>query len=221
MNKNILLILAFLIIPFSSSFSQKNDDLKHALGVHPFSMLWGGVKFDYSLKIEESQWIVFMPTIYLSPGINYAEYDYYDYYYDDERIRVTGSKGFGIELHYKCYLNQPWENFYLLGGLSNSFLRAKYSYYDYIFFYDEDELPFYRYGKTENVKNFNQLGASVSLGMNVPMFSGVYFDAYLGLGYIHAFYNKNNSHFVDDGFVYDLHYRGFYPALGFSLGYAW
>ena len=200
-----------------SQEKQEEESPKNAIAFHPLSITWGGFKFDYCRKIKEKQWIVVMPTIYSFQGINSLDWNWHD----DDRFGyyVDGSKGFGLEVNYKYYLNSD-ETFYLLGGLSNSFFRVEYLGYDYIPFCDEDGLSFYRYGEIRGTENFDKLGASVSFGGNSSLESGIYVDFYLGVGYVHSFYNKNKFHSVDN-YAYDFRYRGFYPALGFSIGYAW
>jgi hypothetical protein len=227
MSKNILriVVLVFLIAPFSSLFSQEENP-RYALAFHPFALMWGGIKCHFDVKVEERQWLSVMPTVYLFPGANSLgwDWDYYDYdyyYYDRQRYDVVDSKGFGLELNYKYYLNSK-ENFYLLGGLSNSFFRVEYSYRDYIPFRDEDNHPLYRYDDVVKTGSFDKLGAAVSFGVNTDMKRGFYVNFYTGVGYLHSFYNKNEiDPSVRDNYVYDFRYRGFYPALGFSLGVAW
>ena len=223
MTKNILrtVILAFLIMSFSPVFSQENQEKnpKYALTVHPFALLWGGIKCNFNMKIHNRQWLVFMPTVYLYSGIQSLDWNLHDY--DGKRYRVNSSKGFGLEVNYKYYLHSK-EIFYVLGGLSNSVARVQYSHYDYIPFVDEDELTFYRYDKiTEKSGIFDKLGVSVCVGANTNMKHGFFADFYLGAGYLHSFYSKNKIGAVSNGYIYDFRYRGFYPAFGVSVGYAW
>ncbi len=227
MNKIILrvLISVLLIIPFSSLFSQEEQETtqypKHILTMHPLAIIWGGMKFDYSMRIKERQWVGVMPTVYLFQGLNSLGQNWgedYEYYYAD--YDATDSQGFGLDLYYKYYLNKR-ESFYLLGCVGNHFFHVNYIYNDFIPFSDKDGLPFYRFGEVSETENFNKLGGALSIGVSAPIEHGFYLDFSIGIGYQYSFYDEDKFLFADDYGASDFRYRGFYPAFGFSFGYVW
>jgi hypothetical protein len=224
--KKTIIKISVLLLLFSAylpAFSQEEEDeprkiKNYSVSIHPQSLLWGGIKTHFDMRIKKKQWVTVMPTVYLFSGINsFRGWGGYDGYYDSPSIE--NSKGFGLDLGYKYFFGKN-EIVYVRGEIGNHFFRVKYSEYNYIPFY-EDEMLFYKYDKVNATANFDKVAAALAIGINTGMWHGVYCDFYLGVGYQYAFYKDSDKFTTSHNYVYSFTNRGYYPALGISIGYAW
>ena len=205
---------------------QETMTKNYAVSFHPLALvLEGGLKFDFSMRLAPKQWLQVAPAIYLFPGVtsSYIKHGfyYYDYdeYYDEYRHKynIETVRGAGIDINYRYYPS-PKRLFYLLGGVNYSYFYTDYQYYDYVPF-EEDGLNYYKYMKTSDTQHFNNLKAFACFGIHSPMHKGLFVNGYFGFGYQYSFYNEEKASL--DNNIFDYGYRGGYPVLGFSVGYAW
>jgi hypothetical protein len=167
------------------------------------------------MRIKQRQWVRITPTIYLFPSLVSSYYTHYNDFYDKE-YSLKASHGVGLDFDYKYYPTK--RGFYCFAGLNYSYFNVDYQYYGFIP-YREDGLNYYKYGQVGDNQNFNNIGLFTGLGIQTPMRIGFFIDGHLGFGYQYSFYNKNKASLDDD--VFDYGYRGIYPVIEFSLGYAW
>ncbi len=201
---------------------QRSLAKKYAIGFYPFtSMLGGGLKFDFGMRIAPKQWLQIVPAIYFYQGMvssySYSSYDddYYYYYYQNE-YKIKAQKGAGLDLNYKFFLNRNFS--YLLAGVNYSYYKVDYQYYGYAPF-EEDGLNYYKYMKVSDTQNFNNFKTYLGFGLQTTMSSGFFVGGHAGLGFQYSLYDSEKAALDDDFFDYGQ--RGLYPFIDFKMGYAW
>jgi hypothetical protein len=194
----------------------------YAVTLEPSHLLFGGLRFGFDMRIQDKNWIQIKQTIYLLPAaVSSYNWDWYDdefyyneYNYGSQRFTIHNMYGFGIGANYKRYFSHR-EFLYCLAGFDYSFQHVNGYNYDYIPFM-EDGNTYYRFGKSEQTQNFNNVGVSACIGINTTLRHHFFVDVFLGVGAKYAFYNKNKPALDDE--IFDYGYRGFYPVFGFRLG---
>jgi hypothetical protein len=229
MNKNYHFLIALLIMSallttiVPQTFGQEDappPPKNYAVTWDASALFAGGLKFGFDMRVQNRNWIQIIPIVYLYQGItSYMNWwghddDYYSYH--NEKYRITSSHGFGIGANYKRFIFKQ-EFLYFQGGADYSFRKAEVSHYDFIP-YEEDGLTYYTYDKLCEKQDFNRISLTACMGIQTLMRYGFYVDHYMGLGYKHAFYDKNKPALDED--VIDYGYRGLYPVIGFRLGIA-
>jgi hypothetical protein len=204
---------------------QRSLEKKYAVGFYPFtSILRGGLKFDFGMRIAEKQWIQIVPAVYFYPGVisSYSYFSdddddhYYDYDYFQNKYNIKSQKGAGLDLNYKFFLCRNFS--YLLAGVNYSYYHIDYQYYDYSSF-EEDGLNYYKYMKVSDMQNFNNFGLYCAFGLQTTMCSGFFVGGHAGFGFQYSSYDSVKSALDNDFFDYG--WRGLYPFMDFKMGYAW
>ena len=206
------------IVPRTYGHDWEPPTKKYALTWEVSQLFFGGLKSGFDFHVKSRNWIQITPALYLFPGVgSYNEFGSDGYYNGSGKDFIVNSvQGLGIGANFKRFLHRH-EFIYCHGGIDYSYRKVDFHSYDYFPFF-EDDLPFYVYEKRGQKQNFNRFSVTACFGVQAPMEHGFYVDAYVGVGYQYAFYNKNKPALNKD--IFDYGYRGFVPSFGFRLGVA-
>ncbi|MFV0417625.1 MAG: hypothetical protein ACK5KT_02675 [Dysgonomonas sp.] len=209
-------VLFFFVIVATSIHAQYKNNMdnypKYTIAVQPFYLLNGGLRFDFEKQLNSPKnWLQLSISGYHLPYQN-SNWDWWETpnsNYDP----ISKLNGLGAGAAYKSIFYST--SVYYSAGLSYTHYRVTYSGADYHKFV-EDGLTYYEYYRSDQKQIFNKLTASLCLGIQSTLNNLGFFDAYLGLGYSHSFYDASKRAFDDNQFGYG--YRGLHVTGGVRFG---
>ena len=197
---------------------------KYTFTVQPLYLLSGGLKFDFEMRMGNGpDWLQFSPSVYYwNRDLDDKDYIYYgkildrfDFWPTSIHRPFSKLRGVGLDVNYKRFINAR-RSFYTATGLSYAHYNIKYwgfAGYDYI----EDGLPYYGYEYGLQTQHINRIGANWYFGTRIPTRQAFVLDLFWGLGYRHAFSEKNKPAFDDNFLTYG--WTGLSFQAGIKLGF--